>query len=107
MIKKGDIKEQEKCLREKELKLEFVQMQEQRERTLKGEVHRLLNLVGNTSDLTKLYMNEIEINYVEQMASPELEDNKTNEDKNYYHARGISDLAESISESLEDEMGIL
>ncbi|GBC41249.1 uncharacterized protein OCT59_001728 [Rhizophagus irregularis] len=83
MIKKGDIKEQEKCLREKVLKLEFVQMQEQRERTLK------------------------EINYVEQMASPELEDNKTNEDKNYYHARGISDLAESISESLEDEMGIL
>ncbi|CAG8573152.1 3065_t:CDS:2 [Rhizophagus irregularis] len=78
MIKKGDIKEQEKCLREKVLKLEFVQMQEQRERTLK-----------------------------EQMASPELEDNKTNEDKNYYHARGISDLAESISESLEDEMGIL
>lgn len=41
------------------------------------------------------------------MALQELEDNKTNEDKNYYHARGISDLAESISESLEDEMGIL
>lgn len=42
---------------EQQLGIEFEQVQEQLERTLKTEVHGLLSLISNDSQYRKLYMN--------------------------------------------------
>ncbi|RGB40256.1 hypothetical protein C1646_811474 [Rhizophagus diaphanus] len=61
-----------------ELRTEFEQVQEQRERTLKTELHGLLSLIGNDSQYKKLYMNENETGHVEKISKTETNENRVN-----------------------------